>query len=272
MLLILTTTIALEGFAEIFSKFLFLPYISPLIISLVLGFTGLILGVVFYYLSFIQKRTNTFIGLLIPVVLIILLLSTFFLFGPRAYINLVVSLLKLIFILILCLTPTLGTYGILKNKKTTVFSATGGIIFFFFFSKIFLANSFDLLINKTEVVILFFISIICLLELNSTTTFFHNSSNKVSYSEDRYGDTLLFRFNELINNYVLYLVVVLAVCFLFTYFIYLFNKNFNVIFFNGMFGLEDVSNVGIWLFIIVLIVILLVLWLLFTSERNIEET
>ena len=108
MLLILVNTIALEGFIELFSRPLSMTYLNPLVITLVLGFIGGLLGLIFYYSSFIQSYIKILIGVLTTITYIILLFSVYFLFGPRACINLIIFLLKIVLLLvplIRCLIP-----------------------------------------------------------------------------------------------------------------------------------------------------------------------
>lgn len=252
----------MEGLSEIFSNPLSLSFVDPIILSLIFTMLGIIFGFAFYGLSFITKRSKKILGFGIPGFIIILLLSTFFLLGPRAYIDLLILIFKILFIFVLCSIPIFGIYGILKNKKNIIIGVGGGLLIFFFFTELLLSH-LTLITDQIYFLILFFIIIILFIEIGTSMIFFKNSFDKISFVKN-IDDEVLLRFNSIISKYLAYVAVIILTCYFFTFFVYFYTINIageNIIFDIG-------SNFGTWFFLVIIMISLITLWYLIPSEKK----
>lgn len=255
----------MEGLAEIFSNPLSLSFVDPIILSLIFTMLGIIFGFAFYGLSFLKKSSKKILGFGIPGFIIILLMSTFFLMGPRAYIDLLILILKILFIFVLCSIPIFGIYGILKNKKNIILGVGGGLLIFFFFTELLLSH-LTLITDQIYFLILFFVIIIFFIEIGSSMIFFKNSLDKISFVKNKNDETIL-RFNSVISKYLGYVSLVLLICYFFTFFVYFYTINIagnNVIF-------DMSSNFGTWVFLFTVIISLIFLWYLMPSKKKDES-
>jgi hypothetical protein len=252
----------MEGLAEIFSNPLSLSFVDPIVLSLIFTMVGIIFGFAFYGLSYLKKSSKKVLGFGIPGFIIILLLSTYSLMGPRAYINLLILILKILFIFVLCSIPIFGIYGILKNKKNIILGVGGGLLIFFFFTELLLSH-LTLITDQIYFLILFFIIIIFFIEIGTSMIFFKNSFDKISFIKTNNAQVIL-RLNSVISKYLAYVTAILLICYFFTFFVYFYTVNIageNVIFDIG-------SNFGTWFFLVIIMISLISLWYLIPSEKK----
>jgi ribose/xylose/arabinose/galactoside ABC-type transport system permease subunit len=108
---------------------------------------------------------------------------------------------------------------------------------------------------------------ICFLEMGSTSIFFNSIITKMAPQGD--GDeTMLSRFSNVFNRYLVYTFIVLILCYAVT--IVLFNYNDYVISSTPgeIMGIDLGSIYGIWLLVIIMIASAFMFWYLIPREKT----
>jgi len=264
-LLFILYAIAMEGFIDIFSSPLGIESAS-LQFSLLLSGFGIGLGFLFYVLSKITKSIKRIIVLGIPGFLLLLFLVTYLLFGVYALFDLIVLLVKICFGLMMCSTSLIGTYGLLKRQQKTIIATRVSILFFFFFVKILLAD-FISFVDPVELLILFFILFICYLEFGTNSIFFDSAISKMMPT-DKSDESILLRFNNLINKYYAYIFIVLGICYVISLIILNYGSYFSSVTGGEIMNIQFGSVYGIWLLVGITIVCALLFWYLIPKEKT----
>jgi hypothetical protein len=257
--------VALQGLMEIFSPLLGFAY-DPSYISLIISLVGIGLGLVFYALSLLKPHIKRYIKLGVPAVICFSLVGAYLVAGIPAFVELFIFLIKVGFGLILCAVPLVGAYGLFKKQRNTVLAAGAGILFFFFFTRI-LLGELVFSVSQIELLLLFFVLFICFLEMGSTSIFFNSIITKMAPQGD--GDeTMLSRFSNVFNRYLVYTFIVLILCYAVT--IVLFNYNDYVISSTPgeIMGIDLGSIYGIWLLVIIMIASAFMFWYLIPREKT----
>lgn len=260
--------VAVMGFVEIFLK----PFginISALYLSLILSMVGILLGFFFYGVSLLKSSVKSTIKIGVMAAILLLIVLTYLAAGLYALIELFILLAKIGFFLMMCIVPIVGVYSILKKQRNVILSSAVGILFFFFFVIILSKLGGDLPIpfyseNQITMLLLFFLLYICFLELGVTSIYFGSVVNKMAPNEDS-DETMLLRFNQVFNRYLIQISIILVLCYLLS----LFLLSYSDIFYSGeLMGVDLSSNYGIFLLVFFILASAFVFWYLIPREKT----
>ena len=265
ILLTLIYSVAIQGFIEIFSQPLGLEYETS-IISLLLAVIGIMLGLIFYALSFLKKVVKNYIILGFPGFIFFTFLIVYFIGGVDLFIEILSLFVKIGLFLMLCTIPIAGCYGLLKKQRNIIIASGVGLMFFFFFTK-FLIGEFVISVDQIEILILFFISFIAFLELGLASINYNSVVDKMTPNEDS-DENLLLHFNNVLNNYIVLISIVLFSCFGFTLIIFQYNYQFMSIIPQELLDIDLTSAYGMCFLVIITIISAFMFWYLIPREKT----
>ena len=230
---------------------------STIFMALILSTIGILLGLTGYGISILSERKKKYVTIGIPLFFVLLLLSTYLLFGLRLYLELCVKLVIIGFYLIFTIVPSFMSYGLFKKKQNYCYYSIIGILFFFIFIKIIIK---DLLKSKisNEFILLFIVALIGLIELLHLYFSIISSTDKLMPNKENIDLNIIKRFNHVfyINNTKI--AILLASIFGISLIIYyqIIESNTNTNFLN----LNFASAYGIWLTILIICLGTFILW------------
>jgi hypothetical protein len=185
------------------------------------------------------------------------------------FFTLCLVLLKLIFVLLLCMLPLVFTYGLLKKMKTALLAPSVGVIFLFFFSLLLPNSANRLLITPDEPwsFILLFIGYLFVFELAMSSLFFSEIVQKIT-PQKKGNDFLLGRFSMVLNSYIQHLVLALTICILFTGTVVLLKEMLLSAHPSAFMGITLGSLSGVSLFVIITVISVLLFWLFSPMKKT----
>ena len=257
-------SIAVQGFIELFSPVIGLPY-SPYYLSLLLTLLGISLGLIVYVLSNLHRAYRRLIvtGVL-GFILILITISILFV-GFIVLYELIINLTKFALGLTMCTVAVVGSYGIVKRQQTAVIASGGGILFFFFFTRILLGD-FVSIVQPIEVLILFFVLFICFLELAVKAIYFNSSIEKITKKET--DGIILKRFNTVFNRYLIFISFVLIICYGVSLIILQHDNPLISITAGEIINMDLKSIPGMWFLTIMMAICTLIFWFLIPREKT----
>lgn len=269
LLLICLYTLSLEGFIHIFKLMLGIN-IDTFYLTLSLSVVGASLGFVFYALSLLNTKVKRYIMVGVPAFISLMLVCILFLFELSVFIEFVILLFKIGFVLMLCSLSLIGCYGLLKKHRTSILAAGVAILFFLFFTKLLLTGvDYALSINQFGILLLFFILFICYLELGMASIYYSLLIEKILPNKDDGNGFLLKRFNSVFNKYLAVTSIVLLLCYFFTRFIVFFSDNVRSVSSLEAFGIDPGSIFGTWFFVLLIIFGAFMFWVLIPCEKTV---
>ena len=270
IILIWVYAVAVVGFVKIFSKILEINY-DLTYFSIIISLVGVGLGLLFYWMSMLNKNIKNFVITGIPAFILILIISTYLVAGIVVLIELFILLLKILIFLVMCTIPLAAVYGMLKKQKNLLLISGAGILFFFFLVILLSKAQNDVLLplyseNQVAVLILFFVLFLCFLELGTAAIFFKSAVDKMTSNKDN-DENLFFRFNRVSNRYIAYISLVLSLCYILSMLV-LWEAGYDL-FFNseGILGINFGSVYGILFLTILTLGGALVFWYLVPREK-----
>jgi hypothetical protein len=269
VLLIWLYTVAIQGLVGLFYPILGIN-ISIQNLAIILSLIGIGLGLIFYAISLLKTKVKRYIKIGIPSLILILMISTYLIIGIGAFLELLIFLIKIGFVLVICTMPIVGCYGLFKKQKGTFLAAGVGIMFFFFFTKILsgiMLGKVIFPIDQIELLILFFILYICFLEIGATSIYYSHLINKMTPNEDT-DETVLSRFNRLFNRYILHVSFVLILCYTFTLIIFRYNNYITSLIPKEIINVDLSSVQGMLLLVILTLAGAFIFWFLIPREKT----
>jgi hypothetical protein len=165
-----------------------------------------------------------------------------------------------------------AVYGMLKKQRSLLMVSGAGILFFFFLVVLLSKGQNDSLLplyseNQVPLLMLFFILFLCFLELGSTSIFFKSAVDKMTLNKDN-DEKLFLRFNRVSNRYIVYISLVLILCYVLSMFI-LWEKGYELLFNSeGILGVGFGSVFGILFLTVLTVVGAFIFWYLVPREKT----
>lgn len=260
--------VSIMGFLQIFNGPPFSIGYSPFILSLVLSLIGISLGFLFYALSLLKSAIKKYIVFGITISILLLILIAYFGLGTNALIELLVSLVKIIFFLLMCSVPLIGVYALLKQQINAFLVSGGGVLFFYFFALI-ISKKFSIFsvpfysTDQIAQLLLFFVSVIIYLEIGTTSIYFYSVTSKMAPNEDS-DEFMLARFNTVFNRYIILVPILFVIFYLISLVFFWMSNYFNA---GEFMGINFTSTEGIFFLVILTIAGGILFWFLIPAEK-----
>ncbi len=244
-------------------------------LAFILSTIGLMLAILFYFTSKLQKTIKIGISTAISISISIIVLSTYFLYNFQIFLDTILTLIKIGLILGLCSIPLFGVYGIIKNQKNVFLTSGLGVFVFFFIVILFSKFQGAKLItfyteNQIPLLLLFFTSIIACLESGTTSIFYKESYQKIT-SNDIFDENILLRTSKTLNRYIA--IISAAFLLIFTLSTLFLMDNIMNLLTPGekLLGVELNSVYGILILVSLTLIGAFLLWLLIPNEKKTKE-
>lgn len=264
-LLLLIYTVAIWGFVDTFSDLLKFPY-SPLHISFFLSFIGIVLGVLFYFISLFKSNVKNYIITAIVIIISIIFVIPYLWLKIDALRESVMLLTKIGILLSFCTIPITSVYALLKKQKDALLVSGLVIMFFFCFIRV-LKGNFVFSEEQNELLVLFFITFICFLELGTKSLQFDSVIHKLMPNEDVY-DVILLRFNKVLNRYFVNIFLFFVICYILTIIIFWNNTSLGLFNAEGFLGMDFSSIHSTFVLVILLMLGMFIFWFINPYKRT----
>jgi len=264
-LLLLIYTVAIWGFVDTFSDLLKFPY-SPLHISFFLSFIGIVLGVLFYFISLFKSNVKNYIITAIVIIISIIFVIPYLWLKIDALRESVMLLTKIGILLSFCTIPITSVYALLKKQKDALLVSGLVIMFFFCFIRV-LKGNFIFSEEQNELLVLFFITFICFLELGTKSLQFDSVIHKLMPNEDVY-DVILLRFNKVLNRYFVNIFLFFVICYILTIIIFWNNTSLGLFNAEGFLGMDFSSIHSTFVLVILLMLGMFIFWFINPYKRT----
>ncbi len=241
--------------------------------SFLLTFIFSLLGVVLAMTVILIKRLSQPIQRYLKIGLFtiypLFLLVSYIVFGLDVFFALCLVLLKLIFVLFVCMLPLIFTYGFLKKIKVAVLAPSVGILFLFFLTLLLPNSENRLLITPDETwsFILLFIGYLSFFELAMSSLSFSIIVDKIT-PQKKGNEFMLRRFSMVLISYCQHLVLAAMICILFTGAVVFLKEIFLSVHPSRFLGINLGSLSGISLFVIITIVSVLLFWFFSSMKKT----
>ena len=264
ILLFILYAIAIERFIDLFSALG--SDLSSLQLSFLLSSIGIGLGFLFYRLSQLSQTIKRNLMLGVPGITLLIIVFTYLIFGAFVLYDLIIILAKIVFCLIMSSTPLFGTYGLLKRQKNIILATGFGILFFFFFAKI-LLHRFATSVEPIELFILFFILFVCYLEFGINSIYFGDVLHKMMPNNNA-DESMLLRFNHVLNRYLIHIFIVLAICYGVSLVILKYSSPLISVTGGELMSIKFESVYGMWLLVGITVICAFLFWFLIPKEKT----
>jgi len=201
----------------------------------------------------------------VPGFVLLLIVVTYLTAGVFVLFEVIFYLVTIAVASLMCMTSLVGTYGIIKHSKKEVLASGGGIMFTFIFTRIIIGD-FVSSIQQIEILILFFVSFICFLEFSMISIYFSSSMEKITTKETE--EIVYNRLNKVFNKNLLFISIVLGICYFASLLILQFNDPLISITSGKFMDINLESIYGIWLLIIMFVLCTLFYWFLIPKEKT----
>ena len=232
------------------------------VLTFLFSLLGVGLAMIYVYIKKLSWQIQRYVKIGVFTIYPLILLFTYIVFGLEVFLELCLLLLKLIFILLVSALPLIFTYGLLKKMKAAVLSPSVGILFLFFLTLLLPNSENRFLITPDEPwsFILFFIGYLLFFELAMDSLFFSSVVEKLT-PQKKENDFILKRFSMVLHSYVFHLVFAMMVCILCTGGIVFLKDIFLSAQSSNIMGIDLGSLFGVYLFVIITIISVLLFWL-----------